>query len=197
MSRGSDRNSEAISNATPEPDVEGFAQHTLVTCWKIMTPRCLFLPAEQSSMTGEPGILLPKRQAKQSLTTTTERILEVRASTSGSDLTVASFTDDRLDLTVIAGRHGIEIADQVSSAAGWNPLSSSGCRGFWHVHFVLAPKLIIYSLPSVSEPSKVAQQSCFKFARDQLHLYVRGMYWQHVQGSHFLLDTSTSWVHRR
>ena len=77
----------------------------------------------------------------------TERILEVRAATSGTDIMVASFADSRFDLTQIAGRHGIEIADQASCAAGWDPLSSSGRRRFWHVHCTLAPKLVIYSLP--------------------------------------------------
>ena len=44
-------------------------------------------------------------------TLTTERILEVRANTSGSDISLASFSDSCVDLTEVAGRHGIEIAD--------------------------------------------------------------------------------------
>ena len=36
------------------------------------------------------------------------------------------FPDSCVDLTEVASRHGIEIADQVSCAAGRNPLSSSG-----------------------------------------------------------------------
>ena len=49
---------------------------------------------------------------------------------------MANFADSNLDLTEIAGRHGI-IADQASCTAGWDPLSSSGRRRFWHVqlHF--------------------------------------------------------------
>ena len=81
-------------------------------------------------MIGEPKTLLRKRQVKQ-LLSTTERILEVRAITSGSDISLASFSDSCVDLTEVAGRHGIEVADQVSCAAGWNPLSSSGRHRFW------------------------------------------------------------------
>ena len=47
------------------------------------------------------------------LLSTTERILEVRAITSGSDISLASFSDSCVDFTEVAGRHGIEIADQV------------------------------------------------------------------------------------
>ena len=126
----------------------------------------------------------------------TERILEV-SSTSGSDITVASFTDSSFDLTEVAGRHGIEIADQASCAAGWNPLSSSGRQRFWHVHCTLAPKLIIYSFLvadqqwlSVSNPTELSLQPRFRSARDQLRLYVKGMCWQSMQGRYFLLDTS-------
>ena len=147
-------------------------------------PEVLHLPAEQYPVTGGPRTLLQRRQATQ-LRAITERILEVRASASCSDITVASFADSSLDLTEIAGRHGIEIADHVSCAAGWNPLSSSGRRRFWHVHFTLAPKLVIYSLPvavqqwlSASNPSKVALHPRFKSVRDQLQLYVKGMRWQ-------------------
>ena len=39
----------------------------------------------------------------------TERILGVRATTSGSDISLASFTDSCADLTEVAGRHGIEL----------------------------------------------------------------------------------------
>ena len=77
----------------------------------------------------------------------TERILEVRAITSGSDISLASITDSCVDLTEVAGRHGIEIADYASCAAGWNPLSSSGRHRFWHIHCISTPKLIIYRLP--------------------------------------------------
>ena len=105
----------------------------------------LALPAEQYLVIGEPKTLLRKRQVKQ-LLSTTERILEVRAITSGSDIGLASFSDSCVDLTEV-GRHGIEIADQVSCAAGWNPLSSSGRHRFWHIHCTLTPKLIIYRFP--------------------------------------------------
>ena len=126
----------------------------------------------------------------------TECILEARAATSGSDIMVASFTDSSLDLTEIAGRRGIEIAYQASCAAGWDHLSSSGRRRFWHVRCTVAPKLIIYSFRvavqqwlSVSNP-KVSLQPRFRSARDQLQLYVKGMRWQHMQRRYFLLDTS-------
>ena len=151
----------------------------------------------------EPKTLLPKRQVKQ-LLSMTERILEVRAITSGSDISLASFTDSCVDLTEVAGRHGIEIADQASCAAGWNPLSSSGRHRFWHIHCVLTPKLIIYSFPvavqqrlSTSKPSELSLQPRFRSARDQLRLYLSGMNWQHMQGRYFLLDTSkipVSWT---
>ena len=121
----------------------------------------------------------------------------MRAITSGSDISLASFTDSSADLTELAGRHGIEIADQASSAEGSNPLSSSGRQRFWHVHCTLAPKLIIYSFPaavqqwlSVSNPSELSLQPRFKSARDQLRLYVRGTRWQHMQGRYFLSDIS-------
>ena len=147
-------------------------------------------------MIGEPKTLLRKRQVKQ-LLSTTERILEVRAITSGSDVSLASFSDSCVDLTEVAGRHGIEIADQVSCAAGWNPLSSSGRRRFWHTHCTLTPKLIIYSIPvavqqwlSIPNPSDLSLQPRFRSARDQLRLYLNGMRWQHMQKRYFLLDTS-------
>ena len=47
----------------------------------------------------------------------------------------------------MAGHHGIEIADQVSCAVGWNALSSSGSHRFWHIHCTLTPKLIMYRFP--------------------------------------------------
>ena len=134
--------------------------------------------------------LLRKRQVKQ-LLSMTERILEVRATTSGSDIIVASFTESSFDLTEVAGRHGIKFADQ-ASCAGWDPLSSSGRQRFWHVHCTLAPKLIIYSLPvavqqwlSVSNPSELSLQPHFRSTRDQLRLCVKGMRWQHMQGRYF------------
>ena len=37
----------------------------------------------------------------------TDRILEVRAITSGSDISLASFSDSCVDLTEVASRHGI------------------------------------------------------------------------------------------
>ena len=73
----------------------------------------------------------------------TERILEVRAFMSGSDISLASFTDFSVELTEVAGRHGIEIAHQASCAAGCFPLSS-GLHRFMHVHCTMTPKLIIY-----------------------------------------------------
>ena len=73
-------------------------------------------PAAKYPMIDEPKTLLRKRQVKQ-LLSTTERNLEVRAITSGSDISLASFSDSCVDLTEVAGRHGIEIADQVSCAA--------------------------------------------------------------------------------
>ena len=154
------------------------------------------LPAEQYPMIGEPKTLLRKRQVKQ-LLSTTERILEVRAITSGSDISLASFSDSCVDLTEVAGRHGIEIADQVSCAAGWNPPSSSGRHRFWHIHCTLTPKLIIYRFPvavqqwlSIPNPSDLSLQPRFRSARDQLRLYLNGMRWQHMQKRYFLLDTS-------
>ena len=154
------------------------------------------LPTERHPVTGEPETLLRKRQVKQ-LLSMTERILEVRAITSGSDISLASFIDSCVDLTEVAGRHGIEIADQASCAAGWNPLSSSGRHRFWHIHCILTPKLIIYSFLvavqqwlSMSNPSELSLQPRFRSARDQLRLYLSGMRWQHMQGRDFLLDTS-------
>ena len=156
----------------------------------------LHLPAEQCPMIGEPKTLLRKRQVKQ-LLSTTERILEVRAITSASDISLASFSDSCVDLTEVAGRHGIEIADQVSCAAGWNPLSSSGRHRFWHIHCTLTPKLIIYRFPvavqqwlSIPNPSDLSLQPRFRSARDQLRLYLNGMRWQHMQKRYFLFDTS-------
>ena len=61
---------------------------------------------------GEPKTLLRKRQVKQ-LLSTTERILEVRAITSGSDISFASFSDSYVDLTEVTSRHGNEFADRV------------------------------------------------------------------------------------
>ena len=149
----------------PEPVVEGFAKHTFESTGDVLEdhdPEVLPLPKERHPVTGEPKTLLWKRQVKQ-LLSMTERILEVRATTGGSDIIVASFTDSSFDLTEVAGRHKIEIADQASCAAGWNPLSSSGRQRFWHVHCTLAPKLINYSLHvavqqwlSVSNPSELS-----------------------------------------
>ena len=131
------------------------------------------------------------------LLSTTERILEVRAITSGSDISLASFSDSCVDLTEVAGRHGIEIADQVPCAAGWNPLSSSGRHRFWHIHCTLTPKLIIYRFPvavqqwlSIPNPSDLFLQPRFRSARGQLRLNLNGMRWQHMQKLYFLLDTS-------
>ena len=167
----------------------------LVTCWKIMT-EMLPLPAPQCPVIGEPKTLLRKRQVKQKLSMT-ERILEVRDITSGSDISLASFTDSCVDLTEVAGCRGIEIADQASCAAGWNPLSSSGRHRFGHIHCTLTPKLIIYRFPvavqqwlSTPNPSEFSLQPCFRSARDQLRLYLSGMRWQHMQRRYFLLDTS-------
>ena len=70
-------------------------------------PKMHPLPAEQCPVIGEPKTLLRKRQVEQ-LLSMTERILEVRATTSGSDIIVASFTDSCFDLTEVAGRHGID-----------------------------------------------------------------------------------------
>ena len=177
---------------------EGFAQHTFESSGDLLEnhdPEMLPLPAEQYPMIGGPKTLLRKRQVKQILSTT-ERILEVRAITSGSDISLASFSDSRVDLTEVAGRHGIEIADQVSCAAGWNPLSSSGRHRFWH-NQCLTPKLIIYRFPvavqqwlSIPNPSDLSLQPRFRSARDQLRLYLNGMCWQHMQKRYFLPDTS-------
>ena len=147
-------------------------------------------------MIGEPRTLLRKREVKQQLSIT-ERILEVRATTSGSDISVASFADSSVDLTEVAGRHGIEIADQASCAAGSNPLSSSGHQRFWHVHCTLAPKLIIYislSLFSSGSPFPALLNYLCNHVSSRLEiklrLYVRGMRWQHMQGRYFLSATS-------
>ena len=128
----SDRNPDAIVYVESEPKFEGFAQHTFESSGDLLEnhdPEMLPLPAEQCPMFGEPKTLLRKRQVKQ-LLSTTERIHEVRAITSGSDISLASFSDSCVDLTEVAGRHGIEVADQVSCTAGWNPLSSSGRHRF-------------------------------------------------------------------
>ena len=147
--RGSDRNPEASVRVESGPRFEGLAQHTFQSPGDLLEshdPEMLSLPAEQYPVIEEPRTLLRKRQVKQ-LVSTTEHILEVRAITSGSDISLASFSDSCVDLTEVAGRHGIEIADQVSCAAGWNPLSSSGRHRFWHIHCTLTPKLIIYRFP--------------------------------------------------
>ena len=205
--RGSDRNPEAIVYVESEPRFEGFAQHTFEGSGDLLEnhdPEMLPLPAEQCPMIGELKTLLRKRQVKQ-LLSTTERILEVRAITSGSDISLASFSDSCVDLTEVAGRHGIEIADQVSCAAGWNPLSSSGRHRFWHIHCTLTPELIIYRFPvavqqwlSSPNPSDLSLQPRFRSARDQLRLYLNGMRWQHMQKRYFLLNTSMipgSWTY--
>ena len=67
----------------------------LVTCSKIIP-----LPVEQCLVIGEPKNLLRKRQVKQ-LLSMTERILEVRAITSGSDISLASFSESCVDLTEV------------------------------------------------------------------------------------------------
>ena len=165
------------AHAVPEPGTEGFAQHTFESAGDVFEghhPEVPTPPTERHPVTGEPRTLFRKRQVKQ-LQSTTERIPEVSATTSGSDIIVASFTDSSFDLTDVAGRQGIEIADQASCAAGWDPLSSSCRQRFWHVHCTLAPKLIIYSLSvsvqqwlSVSNPSELSLQPRFRSARDQL-----------------------------
>ena len=142
-------------------------------------------------MIGERKTLLRKRQVKQVLSMT-ERILQVRAITSGSDISLTSFSDSCVDLMEVAGRHGIEISDQVSCAAGWNPLSSSRRHQFWHIHCTLTPKLIIYRFPvavqqwlSIPNSSDLSLQPRFRSARDQLRLYLSGMRWQHMQNGIF------------
>ena len=65
---------------------------SLVTLLENHDPEMLPFPTEQYPVTGEPKTLLRKRQVKQ-LLSMTERILEVRAITSGSDISLASFTD--------------------------------------------------------------------------------------------------------
>ena len=109
--RESDRNPEAVAHAVSEPGIDGFAQHTFESAGDLLEchdPEMLPLPTERHPVTGEPKNLLQKRQVKQ-LSSTTERILEVRAITSGSDMSLASFTDSSVDLTEVAGRHGIEM----------------------------------------------------------------------------------------
>ena len=159
--RGSDRNPEAIVYATSESRFESFAQHTFQSPGDLLESHdseMLSLPAEQCPVIDEPRTLLRKRQVKQ-LLSTTEHILEVRAITGGSDISLASFSDSCVDLTEVAGRHGIEITDQVSCAAGWDPLSSSGRHRFWHIHCTLTPKLIIYRLPCRCTTMVVHSQS--------------------------------------
>ena len=92
------------------------------------------------------------------------------------------FTDSCVDLTEVAGRHGIEIADQASCASGWNLLSSSGRHRFWHIHCILTPKLIVYSFLvavqqwlSMSNPSELSLQPRLRSARDQLRLDLSGV----------------------
>ena len=171
-------------------DLRVSPQHTFESSGDLLEnhdPEMLPLPAEQCPVTCEPKTLLRKRQVKQ-LLSMTERILEVRAITSGSDISLASFTDSCADLTEVAGRHGIEIADQVSCAAGWIPLSSSGRHRFWHIHCTLTPKLITYRFPvavqqwlSTPNNSEVSLQPRFRSARDELRLYLSGMHLQHMQ----------------
>ena len=91
--RGSDRNPEAVAHTVSEPGIEGFAQHTFESAGDLLEghdPEMLPLPTEQHPVTGEPRTLLRKRQVKQ-LLSMTERILKVRAITSGSDISLASF----------------------------------------------------------------------------------------------------------
>ena len=121
----------------------------------------------------------------------------MRAITSGSDISLASFSDSCVDLTEVAGCHGIEILDQVSCATGWDPLCSSGLHQFWYIHRTLNPNLIIYRFPdavkqwlSIPNPSDLSLQPRFRSARDPLRLYLSGMHWQHMQKRYFLLDTS-------
>ena len=124
-------------------------------------------------------------------------LLENHDPASGSDISLASFSDSCVDLTEVAGRHGIEIADQVSCAAGWNPLSSSGRHRFWHIHCTLTPKLIIYRFPvavqqwlSIPNPSDLSLQPRFRSARDQLRLYLSGYALATHAKRYFLLDIS-------
>ena len=91
--RGSDQNPEAIVYVESGPRFEGFAQHTFESFGDLLEnhdPEMLALPAEQYLVIGEPKTLLRKRQVKQ-LLSTTERILEMRAITIGSDISLASF----------------------------------------------------------------------------------------------------------
>ena len=90
----------------------------------------------------------------------TERILEVRATTSGSDIIVASFTDTSFDLTEVAGRHGIEIADQASCAAGWDPHSSSGRQRFRHVRCTSAHRCSTMALHF--QPFRIVSATTFQ-----------------------------------
>ena len=110
--RGSDWNPETIFYVESEPRFEGFAQHTFQSPGDLLEshdPEVLPLPVEQCPVIDEPRTLLRKRQVKQ-LLSTTEHILEVRAITSGSDISLASFSDSCVDLTEVVGCHGIEIA---------------------------------------------------------------------------------------
>ena len=91
--RGSDRNPEAIVYVESEPRIDGFAQHTFESSGDLLENHdpemLLFL--QNDIVIGEPKTLLRKRQVKQ-LLSMTERILEVRAITSGSDISLASFS---------------------------------------------------------------------------------------------------------
>ena len=102
--RGSDRNPEAIVHDESEPGFEEFAQHTLESSGDLLEshdPEMLPLPGEQCPVIGEPKTLLRKHQVKQ-LLSMAEGTLEVRAITSGSDISLASFTDSCVDLTEVA-----------------------------------------------------------------------------------------------
>ena len=93
--RRTDRNPEAVAHTVSEPGNEGFAQHTFESAGDLLEgqdPEMLPLPTEQHPVTGEPRTLLRKRQVKQLL----------------------SITDSSLYLAEVAGRRGIEIADQAS-----------------------------------------------------------------------------------
>ena len=82
-----------------EPKFEGFAQHTIESSGDLLEnhdPQMLPFLAEQYPMIGEPKTLLRKRQLIQ-LLSTTQRILEVRAITSGSAISLASFSDYMLN----------------------------------------------------------------------------------------------------
>ena len=91
---------------------------------------------------------------------------------------LASFTDSCFDLTEVAGRHGIEIADQAHFDTQIDHLQFSCRCSAMAIHF------------KPSNPSELSLHPRSRSAQISWRLYLSGMHWQHLQGRYFLLDTS-------